>query len=165
MKLVIKDQSGLVLYETHAAVSIEAIVGSAIRPPQQFDAMLGMPYQPSFIQFVKAYPHERGKAPGAKAWALLNPDATLTAKLMAALEQHKRLKSWADLTFVPGIDKWLLERRWEMDLRGQEFTIPPAKERPRCRCGITEVPTHTSPKDGRLVCETCSLREAAEMEA
>ena len=155
----------MVLYETHQAVSIEAVVGSGVRPAPKIDTLLGMPFTSDYLTFVKAYPHERGKAPGAKVWAILAPDATLTARIMAALEQHKRLKQWVDLTFVPGIDKWLLERRWEMDLRGQEFTLPPVKERPRCRCGITEIPQFTSPKDGVKVCETCSLRDAAELEA
>lgn len=140
----------------------------AVASKPSVDPLLGMPYTSDYLAFVKAYPHERGKKPGQALWSQLAPDAALMARIMAALEQHKRLKAWQDPQFVPNIDKWLSENRWEMDLRGQEFILPPSStEIPKCgrkNCSIKQHKQRPSPLDGVTVCDQCWDVEQVEAE-
>lgn len=137
-------------------------------PKPALDPLLGMPYTLDYLQFVRAYPVERGKKPGQAAWSVLNPDAALRAAILAGLEQHKRLESWQDPQFVPNIDKWLSERRWEEDLRGQKFIVPSTSTAlPKCgrrNCSIRKQTLHASPKDGVKVCDACLTDDELEMD-
>lgn len=137
----------------------------AVASKPSVDPLLGMPYTSEYLAFVKCYPHEKGKKPGQAVWSTLAPDAPLRARILAALEQHKRLKSWQDPQYVPAIDKWLAESRWELDLRGQEFIVPQTQNlAPKCgraTCAIRGKLVASPKGDGVRVCEQCAMEEAA----
>ncbi len=68
-----------------------------------------------FAAFWSAYPRKVRKATAQQAWEQVNPDATLCATIMAAVEQQKRSVQWKkdNGQYIPNPAKWLSEHRWE----------------------------------------------------
>ena len=68
-----------------------------------------------FKSFWEAYPYKVRKAAAQQVWEQLQPDATLCATILAAIEQHKRSSQWQKECgrYIPNPAKWLSERRWE----------------------------------------------------
>lgn len=72
-----------------------------------------------FEAFWAAYPRQAAKANATKAWAKLNPDAELIAKIMQSLACHCLSHEWLkdDGQFVPHPATWLNGKRWEDEAR------------------------------------------------
>ena len=72
-----------------------------------------------FDRFWKAYPRKEGKAAAAKAWNDIQPDESLVACMVSAVEARKRSPEWTQDNgkFIPHPAKWLSERRWEDEAR------------------------------------------------
>jgi len=68
--------------------------------------------QNRFERFYTAYPRKRGKGNALKAFAKLDPDDNLLAKILAALELQKLSADFADPKFVPHPATWLNGQRW-----------------------------------------------------
>jgi hypothetical protein len=66
-------------------------------------------------KFWAAYPRKVAKASAAKAFAKINPDDALLARMLAALAAHVASEQWRrdDGRFVPHPATWLNQRRWE----------------------------------------------------
>ncbi len=66
----------------------------------------------SFEQFWKAYPRKKSKGAAERVWAKLKPDATLLARILAAIETNA--PRWrADLQYAPYPATWLHAKGWE----------------------------------------------------
>ena len=68
-----------------------------------------------FASFWSAYPRKVSKAEAQKAFAKVNPDETLLATILSAVERAKASKDWTkdDGQFIPHASTWLNQRRWE----------------------------------------------------
>ena len=97
-----------------------------------------------FAEFWAAYPKGKPRHPALKSWRSLKPDAELRAKIMAALEAHKRSRQWQNPQYVPHPATWLNQRRWE-----DEFAADGAKPKidyvaSAIRAGCKPVPGTTN---------------------
>ena len=67
----------------------------------------------TFQEFYAAYPRHIGRAAAEKAWSKLNPDATLQAKIEAALKWQAPMFARKDPKYVPHPATWLNQARWD----------------------------------------------------
>lgn len=70
---------------------------------------------PLFAGFWASYPRKEARGKAAEAFARLNPDESLFAAMMAALERQKGWPRWVKDggEFIPHPTTWLNGRRWE----------------------------------------------------
>lgn len=68
-----------------------------------------------FERFWRLYPKRVGKADAMRAWLKVKPDALLTARIFAAVEQQRRSDQWTkdDGKFIPHPSTWLNQHRWD----------------------------------------------------
>ena len=68
-----------------------------------------------FDSFWTAYPKKRAKGDALKAWKALKPDATLTARILAAVRSQSASADWrkAQGRYIPYPATWLRAQRWE----------------------------------------------------
>tara|TARA_R110000868_G_scaffold249898_4_gene506365 strand:- start:491 stop:1267 length:777 start_codon:yes stop_codon:yes gene_type:complete len=69
----------------------------------------------TFASFWDAYPKRKDRKNAEKAWARLAPDATLQAKILAAVQHEAQTDDWQKQNhkYVPLAATWLNARRWE----------------------------------------------------
>jgi hypothetical protein len=82
------------------------------RPTPDHYAALPETQRAGFDAFWRAYGHPKGKQRAAARWAQIDPDAALTAAIVAAAERERAQPRAADAVrkYPEG---WLSERRWE----------------------------------------------------
>jgi len=70
---------------------------------------------PFFAEFWKAYPHKARRVEAARAFAEIDPDSVLLAKMLAAVDAQKQWPKWTDQggKFVPFPAKWLELKAWD----------------------------------------------------
>ncbi len=73
------------------------------------------PYMVNFSIFWSAYPKKQAKGKAESAFKKLNPDETLMATIMSAIEKAKKSESWLkdNGKFIPHPATWLNGQRWE----------------------------------------------------
>lgn len=72
-----------------------------------------------FSAFWQAYPRKVNKVGAWKSWKRISPDHALQARIIAAVEAHKRGDQWTkdDGRFIPHPATWLNQERWGDELR------------------------------------------------
>ncbi|WP_050697709.1 DUF4373 domain-containing protein [Anaeromassilibacillus senegalensis] len=95
------------------------------------------PAQERFLRFWSAYPKRVGKGYAEKIFTKLNPDDTLLAAMLSAIEKAKRSEQWQrdKGQYIPNPSTWLNQTRWEDELPGdveapEDPEIGPPKELP-----------------------------------
>ena len=65
--------------------------------------------------FWNSYPKKTSETEAREAWRILNPDETLTAQILHALEVAKRSEQWTKENgkFMPKAVNWLNKKAWE----------------------------------------------------
>ncbi len=81
--------------------------------------------QTTFGLFWSAYPRKVKKEAARKAWLKLNPDDLMTARIVKAVEAHKRQTQWATIEYVPHPATWINARQWEDEIK---ITATPAHQ-------------------------------------
>jgi len=83
-----------------------------------------------FARFWSAYPRRSAKAAASKAWAKIDPDTSLLAAILRAVEAQAKSEAWTKDAgkFVPYPASWLNGRRWEDEL---PYRYDPADPRDR----------------------------------
>ncbi|MEQ1692335.1 MAG: hypothetical protein ABMA00_13675, partial [Gemmatimonas sp.] len=72
---------------------------------------------PGFEILWASYPRKVAKNQAVKAYAKINPDEALQARMLTALQRHKTSPQWLkDDQFIPHMATWLNARRWEDEL-------------------------------------------------
>jgi hypothetical protein len=68
-----------------------------------------------FERFWSAYPKKTAKPVASKSWEKLQPDESLIAEILAAIERARATEQWLrdDGKFIPHPATWLNQRRWE----------------------------------------------------
>lgn len=81
---------------------------------------------PLFASFYQAYPRKTAKADAAKAFAKIDPDETLLARMLAAIAVKRKSDDWTreNGRFIPYPATWLNQRRWEDE---PPDAVPPAR--------------------------------------
>lgn len=79
------------------------------RPPAPADDDL------AFLAFWRAYPNKAARQNAKKAWARLQPDAALQARILQAIALHQRSDTWQrdEGRFVPHAATFLNQRRFD----------------------------------------------------
>jgi uncharacterized protein YdaU (DUF1376 family) len=105
--------------------------GLAIQPPASNHQPPETSHQPptpnrqrelaraGFAEFWARYPRKAGEAKTLEAWNALAPDAKLCKAMLAALDEHRASRQWADAHFIPYPATWLSQRRWEDEVPRQ----------------------------------------------
>ena len=75
-----------------------------------------------FVAFYNAYPRKVGRPNALKAWKKYKVDAELATKIMASLEEHKKMKQWQTKEYVPHPATWLNQERWNDEVEGAGVT-------------------------------------------
>jgi hypothetical protein len=72
----------------------------------------------SFATFWEAYPRKVGKQDAQKAFAKVNPDETLLAVMLTAIEKAKQTEGWQKEKgkYIPHPATWLNGKRWEDEI-------------------------------------------------
>ena len=73
---------------------------------------------PSFAGFWSAYPRKINRSGASKAFSKIDPDDTLAAAMLAAIDRQKNSAQWTKDggEFIPHPATWLNGRRWEDEL-------------------------------------------------
>ena len=73
----------------------------------------------AFESFYRAYPKKKARKDAERAWVKLNPDSSLTASIMTALEKQKASKDWLkdNGQYIPLPTSWLNGKRWEDEVQ------------------------------------------------
>lgn len=76
------------------------------------------PIAAGFDRFWALYPKKVGKLPAWQLWERMQPSATLTETILAAVARQARSKAWLkdDGEFVPHAKTWLFQQRWTDEL-------------------------------------------------
>jgi len=79
---------------------------------------------PLFEVFWDAYPRKVGYGKALEAWGKINPDETLTAEIVAAVEAQKKGVAWLkdNGQFIPHPTTWLNQKRWKDSVDGKQYT-------------------------------------------
>ena len=75
-------------------------------------------YTQEFQTFYQAFPKKKARKDAAKAWLRLDPDPSLIASIMTALEKQKASEDWKKENgkYIPFPATWLNGRRWEDEI-------------------------------------------------
>ncbi len=78
-----------------------------------------------FDRFWAEYPKKAAEKTARQVWKKLNPDKTLSDKILAALEKHKGQQGWSKENgrYVPKASNWLADERWkdEIEIAPDDF--------------------------------------------
>lgn len=69
-----------------------------------------------FETLWEAYPRKVNKERALKAFIRINPDDALLQTMLDALAEQKEMDQWQDEQFVPHLDTWLNDQRWEDEI-------------------------------------------------
>lgn len=80
------------------------------------------PMDRRFERFWKAYPRKVGKGAAEKSFKKYKPDDSLTERMIASVEAHKKSDQWKKDggQFIPHPATWLNQRRWEDEIETEE---------------------------------------------
>ena len=94
---------------------------SAAETPQGERELLPDEKIDCFARLWAVYPRKENKVAAAKEWNLLKPDAETVDRMIAAVRIKANSAEWKEQNgrFVPHLDRWLSERRWE-DIKSPE---------------------------------------------
>ena len=72
-----------------------------------------------FEDFWKAYPKKKAMADAEKAWAKINPDENLIAKILSAVEKGRASDDWTKEggKYMPHPATWLNRKGWEDEFK------------------------------------------------
>jgi len=74
-----------------------------------------------FERFWSGYPKKVGKGDAMKAWAKINPDDALIARILEGLDAYRETEEWMypreGGRFIPHAATWLNGRRWEDEVQ------------------------------------------------
>lgn len=92
--------------------------GARGRPGARPPVVMRSALEAEFARFWRAYPRRVAKAAAWQVWLRLRPDATLTDRMIAAIEQQRQTRAWREAggRYIPHPRTWLAQRRWEDDL-------------------------------------------------
>lgn len=77
-----------------------------------------------FERLWKKYPRGKDKAAAIREWDRLKPDRALMMAMSAALDRDIASEEWRRGIGIPYLCRWLSNRRWEDEPRGQADTTP-----------------------------------------
>lgn len=93
---------------------------------KQKNELLGRSSSEDFEKFYATYPKKQGKKKAEEIWMRLRIGDELFAKIMTALEAHKKSPQWVKDggLFIPMPQTWLYQERWndELKVEGQGST-------------------------------------------
>lgn len=75
-----------------------------------------------FERFYKAYPRKVGKAKVENWFRSHKPDSETIDKMVASIEEHKKLKQWQDVQYIPHPSVFLNQERWKDDLTSEKIS-------------------------------------------
>lgn len=108
--------------QNHSVNEIKIVNSNILNSTKYSNNNIDSIYNKTFEEFWQKYPRKVAKKYAFDCYLRLEMTEELHQMMLSSLEKQKRLKTWADVRYIPYPSTWLNQHRWEDEIPEQELS-------------------------------------------